>query len=88
MNSNSGVCITISDIHDKTALQVSEILTDISKELKVSTLSRCYSDIYARPIEHNNAKVTTLVNPWAYSTDRKKDSLHCCTPSQSIQQST
>ncbi|HDI2492263.1 TPA: hypothetical protein PKT84_002813 [Acinetobacter baumannii] len=72
MNSNSGVCITISDIHDKTALQVSEILTDISKELKVSTLSDVL-DIYARPIEHNNAKVRfTLVNPWALSTDRKK----------------
>jgi len=68
----SGVCITISDIHDKTALQVSEILTDISKELKVSTLSDVL-DIYARPIEHNNAKVSfNLVNPWALPTDRKK----------------
>lgn len=71
MNNNSGVCITISDIHDKTALQVSEILTNLSNELKVSTLSDVL-DIYARPIDHDDAKVSfNLVNPWALSTDKK-----------------
>lgn len=71
MNNKSGVCVTISDIHEMTNIQVIELLNNISQELKVTTLADVL-DIYSRPIEQGSAKVTIhLVNPWAVKTDKK-----------------
>ena len=71
MSNNSGVCLTITNIHDKSANQVRELLINLSQELKVSCLSDVL-DIYSRPIEQGNAKVMMrLVNPWAVTTDIK-----------------
>lgn len=70
MNNNSGVCLTISNIHDKSANQVSKLLNNLSRELMVSALSDVL-DIYSKPIEQDEANVMMhLVNPWAVTTDK------------------